>query len=142
MKLQSDEVLDFLITHGPAKATVIAHGCNASETTMRKLLKQLLEEGVIKKDGQMFVYKANKKQRSQRSVTRELVQERDDVVLGILKKLNGDETMSRTEILKAVKSNGWECTGSHVYLSLHRLRAEGLVQSIRIGKRAPEWCVK
>jgi len=135
---------EFLLTHGPSKATVIAKALSYSETTTRKLLKSLADAGSVAKDGQLFAWVTTRKSKgeSARHTRREDVQQRDAIVLGIIANLEPEVTISRNEILKALHKAGHkDLTGSFVYLSLYRLHASSDIEKVHVGRRAPEWRV-
>jgi predicted transcriptional regulator len=135
-----DKVLEALGLNGPAKVAVIVRRTELGETTVRKMLKELvdggeairLESGLFHLPPQAAEKPAEPKVRQPGQKDKE-TQQRDDEVLLVLQR-NGQ--MSREEIAEKLNT-----TSSLAYLSLYRLRRDGLVKQIHIGTRTPDWAV-
>lgn len=129
--------LEHLLVHGPSKVAVLMKAVSLSETSTRKLMKRLEDEGKVVKNGQFFELKERKIDAPKAGESKRAdITARDVDVLAYIEKhaSNDGETVSRDEIAKALK-----LSGSLAYLSIYRLHQRGDIERVHVGKRAPEW---
>lgn len=141
-------ILDYLLEQGPSKAAVIASAVHASETTVRKCLKDLEAKDLVNKNGQQYELVVQKKRKRDDGASgpraRDArIAERDGIVRTILvtKASCEGEYLMRNDIVAALVEAGHDWPPSYVYLSLHRLRSAGMIETVHVGQRAPGWRV-